>query len=125
MKENEERDSAEQILNQVIAGMQEKKAKNIVSLNLQSIRNAVTKYYVICHGTSTSQTDAITRGVEEFVHKNCGLKAFHREGTDNSEWILIDYFDVVVHIVMEDRRSFYKIENLWADAPLTTHRSDE
>lgn len=125
MKQKVERDSAEQILAQVVAGMQEKKGKNIVSLNLQSINKAITKYYVICHGTSTSQTDALTRSVEEFVHKNCGLKAFHREGTDNSEWILIDYFDVVVHIFLEERRNFYKIENLWADAPTTSHRSDE
>ena len=125
MTKKAELDSAEQILAQVVAGMQEKKAKHIVSINLKSIHNAVTQYYVICHATSKTQVGAISDSVEEFVHKNCGLKAFHREGVENSEWILIDYFDVVVHIFLEEVRSFYKIENLWADGPQTNHQSDE
>jgi len=120
-----DQNSAEHILAQVVAGMQEKKAKNIVSLNLEKIHNAVTKYFVICHAASKTQVGAIQDGVEEFVLKNCGQKAIHREGIENSEWILIDYFDVVVHIFLEERRDFYKIEALWADAPAKKYQSDD
>lgn len=125
MTKKTERDSAEQILAQVVAGMQEKKARNIVSLNLQSINNTITKYFVICHAQSKTQIEAIHRGIEEFVLKNCGVSPFHLEGKGNSEWILIDYFDVVVHVFQEDLRNFYQIENLWADAPLTKYQSEE
>jgi len=105
--------------------MQEKKAKNIVSLNLRSLNQAVTQYFVICHATSKTQIGAIYNSIEEFVMKNCDTKPFHCEGVQNSEWILIDYFDVVVHVFQEDTRNFYKIENLWADAPLTRYKSDD
>jgi ribosome-associated protein len=125
MTKKKERDSAEQILAQVVAGMQEKKAKNIVSLNLRSLSQAVTQYFVICHASSKTQIGAIYNSVEEFVMKNCDTKPFHCEGVQNSEWILIDYFDVVVHVFQEDTRNFYKIENLWADAPLTRYKSDD
>ncbi|MDP2722391.1 MAG: ribosome silencing factor [Bacteroidales bacterium] len=125
MTKKTKRDSAEQILAQVVAGMQEKKAKDIVSLNLQSINHAVTKYFVICHAASKTQIGAIYNSIEEFVLKNCDAKPFHREGIQNSEWILIDYFDVVVHVFQEDLRNFYKIENLWADAPITRYKSDD
>jgi len=69
--------------------------------------------------------DAIYKNVIELVLKNCDLKPFHLEGYENSEWILIDYFDVVVHIFREDIREFYKLEELWADAVLKEYESDD
>lgn len=120
-----QKDDTLQILKQVVAGMQEKKAKNIVSLDLSKIKNAITEYFVICHAPSKTQVEAIYEAVLEQVQKHCGVKPFNREGYENSEWILLDYFDVVVHIFLEDIRTFYHLEDLWADAKITQHKSDD
>jgi len=120
-----ERDDATLIVKQVIAAMQDKKAKQIVSLDLTKISNAVTKYFVICHAPSKTQVGAIYENIMEFVRINCDTKPFNREGYENSEWILIDYADVVAHIFLEDIRAFYHLEDLWADAKLKNYKSDE
>ncbi len=119
------RDDAESILENVVEAMQEKKARQIISLNLSEIPNAVTKYFVICHAPSKIQVDAIYDNVVELVQKQCGIKPYHREGIENSEWILIDYIDTVVHVFIEDIRAFYDLEGLWADAKLIEYQSDE
>jgi ribosome-associated protein len=100
----------------IIKGIQEKKGKNIVSLGLKNIEHAVTDYFIVCHGTSNTQVQAIAESVEDEVRKAIGVKPWHREGLQNSEWILLDYVDVVVHIFQENIRSFFQIEKLWADA---------
>ena len=119
------KDDTIQIVEQVVAGMQDKKAKHIISLDLSEIPNAVTRFFVICHAPSKTQVDAIYDSILEFVRKHCGVKPFNREGYENSEWILIDYVDVVVHIFLEDIRSFYHLEDLWADTKLETYASDD
>ncbi len=119
------KDDAENILKQVVAAMHDKKAKNIISLDLRKIADSVTKYFVICNAPSVTQVNAIYDNVLEYVQKNCNVKPFHREGYENSEWILIDYFDVVVHMFRDDIRIFYKLEELWADAVLKRYESDE
>jgi len=116
-------DDAKNILKQVVIAMQDKKAKNIISLDLRKITDSVSQYFVICQAPSITQVDAIYKNVTEEVLKNCDLKPFHREGYGNSEWILIDYFDVVVHIFRDDIRAYYKIEELWADAVLKKYKS--
>lgn len=113
------------ILQQAVAAMQEKKAKDIVSLDLTEIQDAVTDYFLICHATSGTQINAVYDYVVEMVAKNCGEHPYHREGYENSEWILIDYVDVVVHIFLEETRNFYNIESLWADAKTKHYASDE
>lgn len=125
MSNNPRKNETLQILEQVVSGMQDKKAKKITSLDLSKIPNAVTQHFVICHASSKTQVDAIYDGVLEFVQKQCGVKPFNREGYENSEWILIDYVDVVVHIFLEDIRTFYHLEDLWADAKVTSHKSDD
>lgn len=100
----------------VIKGIQEKKGKNIVSMNLKNIQNAVTDYFIVCHGTSSTQVTAIADSIESEVRKVAGIKPWHKEGFQNAEWILIDYADVVVHVFQEKIRNFYQIESLWADA---------
>ena len=119
------KDSADNIVKEVVAAMQEKKAKHIISLNLSKIPNAVTQYFVICHAPSKTQVGAIYDNVVGHVKKECGINPFHREGYENSEWILIDYVDVVVHVFQQNVRSFYQIENLWADAKMKEYKSDE
>ncbi len=100
----------------VIKGIQEKKGKNIVSMNLKNIQNAVTDYFIICHGTSSTQVAAIADSIEFEVRTAAGIKPWHKEGFQNAEWILLDYADVVVHVFQEKIRDFYQIESLWADA---------
>jgi ribosome-associated protein len=114
----------ESILKQVILAMQEKKGKSIISLDFQKIPDAVTKYFVVCHGTSKTQARAIFDNVIEKVKKNCSIPPYHREGYINSEWLLIDYADVVVHVFVEESRNFYDIESLWADAKVHKYDSE-
>lgn len=125
MKKKTETGDTEVLLAKIVASMQEKKARNIVSMDLRNVNSAVTSYFVICHAPSKTQVDAIYDYIVEMVRKDCDEKPFNREGYENSEWILIDYVDVVVHVFQEDIRSFYKIEDLWADAALKTYKSDE
>ncbi len=117
--------NSEDILLQAVAAMQEKKAKEIVSLDLTEVQDAVTDHFLICHATSKAQVNAVYDYVVEIVTKNCGEHPYHREGYENSEWILIDYVDVVVHIFLEETRNFYNIESLWADAKFKHYVSDE
>jgi len=124
MSKKVQKDDTLRIVEQVVSGMQDKKAREIVSLDLSKIPNAVTKFFVICHAPSKTQVDAIYDNVMEYAHKYCGVKPFNREGYENSEWILIDYVDVVVHIFLEDIRTFYHLEDLWADANIKTYTSD-
>lgn len=119
------KDDAKNILKQVIEAMQDKKANSILSLDLRKITDSVSQYFVVCHAHSTTQVDAIYNNVIDKVESNCEIKPFHVEGYENSEWILIDYFDVVVHIFQEDIRKFYKLEELWADAVLREYESDD
>ncbi len=101
----------------IVKGMQEKLGNNIVKLNLSGIPNSITDYFIICHAASRSQVDAIADSVQFEVKKAIGALPAHKEGFENCEWILLDYFDVVVHIFQEEARSFYQLEKLWADAP--------
>ena len=101
----------------VIKGMQEVKAKNIVCIDLRGIDGAVTDFFVICHGDSSTQVEAISKSVYKTVIEDLGEKPWHEEGKSNAEWILMDYVNVVAHIFYNEAREFYDIENLWADAP--------
>jgi ribosome-associated protein len=117
-------DDADSVLKSVVEAMQDKKAKNIISLDLSKIQNAVSNYFIICSAASKTQVDAIFDNVVETVKKNCDINPSHREGVSNAEWILIDYFDVIVHIFVEEIRDFYKLEELWADASSKAYKSD-
>ena len=125
MRKKTIKDDTDFLLSQIVKAMQDKKAKQIVSLDLSKIENTVTHYFVICHAQSKQQVSAIYDNVVDEVQKNCGIKPFHREGFENSEWILIDYFDIVVHVFLEDIRTFYHIEDLWADATLKEYASED
>jgi len=101
----------------IVKGMQEKLGLDIVKLNLSGIPNSITDYFVICHGASRSQVDAIADSVQFEVKNAIGALPSHKEGFENCEWILLDYFDVVVHIFQAEAREFFQLEKLWADAP--------
>jgi ribosome-associated protein len=98
--------------------MTDKKAINPVMLDFTGIHGAVCDAFLICHGNSRTQVEALADHVMEKVKKETGQNPWHREGFENAEWILIDYGDVVIHIFQEERRRFYNLEQLWADATL-------
>lgn len=100
----------------IVEGMQENKAKNIVVLDLRNISSAVTDFFVICSGDSTTQVDGICNTVTRHTRKALQEKPWHQEGKTNSEWILLDYVSVVAHIFYKDARGFYELEDLWSDA---------
>jgi ribosome-associated protein len=108
----------------IIEGMQEKKANQIVLLDLRKINNSITDFFVICSGNSDTQTDAIANSVEEVVYKKAHQDPWHKEGRLNREWILLDYVDVVVHVFQSEKRAFFDIESLWGDAEITYFSDD-
>jgi ribosome-associated protein len=103
----------------IVEGMQENKAKDIVVLDLREVKNSVTDFFVICSGESNTQVDGINNSVNRHTRKVLKERPWRQEGKQNSEWILLDYVDVVAHIFYKDVRSFYDLEDLWADAVRT------
>jgi ribosome-associated protein len=108
--------SSEILSRLVVQGMIEKKAQDIVLLDLRKIRNSMADFFILCSGTSDTQLDAISDSVEETVKKGSGEHPWSREGKMGKEWILMDYGDCIVHVFKKNRRQFYDLEQLWGDA---------
>lgn len=107
------------LVNTITEGIQEKKGKDIVVADLTEIEDTICKYFVICEGNTPTQLAAITESVYDYVRKETGEKPFGVDGLRNSQWVALDYSDVLVHIFLPETREFYNLENLWADAKLT------
>ena len=105
----------------IIHAIQEKKGERIVSLNLKKIPEAVTDFFIICEAGNPIQLKAIADSVEEEVKKKCGENPYKHEGRQGEQWILIDYVNVVVHIMLDAPRKFYKLEEMWNDALIVEH----
>jgi ribosome-associated protein len=118
MKKTKIKDNSDILAELVVKGMQDKKASEICVIDLKSLNNAVSDYFVISSANSDTQLDAIARAVEEEVFKITQQNPWQSEGRTNKEWILLDYVDVVVHIFLKDKREFYALEELWGDAPI-------
>ena len=108
------------LVEKITEGIQEKKGKKIVVADLTDIDDTICKYFVICQGDSPSQLAAITDSIREYVREEAGQKPIAIDGLRNTQWIAMDYSDVLVHIFLPDVREFYNLENLWADAKLTS-----
>ena len=104
------------IFNTIIRAIQEKKGANVISLDLRKIPEAVADFFIICEANNQPQIRAISDFVEERVKKNCGENPYHYEGKKNLHWVLIDYVNIVVHVMMPEQRKFYKLEEMWSDA---------
>ena len=100
----------------IIDSIKQHKGKEVVSLDLRKIETAVCDFFIICHGTSNTHIASIAENVRKEISKQMKEKPWHTEGEANKEWVLMDYFNVVVHIFNKEKRDFYKLENLWADA---------
>lgn len=109
------------IFKTIIRAIQEKKGENIVSLDLRKIQEAVADFFIICEANNQPQIKAIAEYVEEQVKKQSHERPYHHEGKGNMQWVLIDYINVVVHIMMPETRKFYKLEEMWSDAVLDEH----
>ena len=121
MRVRHESENPENVVAAVVEAMQALKAKDVVSLDLRDIYSSVTDYFDICHAQSNTQVSAIADKILDDLRDNQHVKAYHYEGFENAEWILIDYIDVVVHVFLEPKREFYKLEALWADAERTSY----
>ena len=109
------------IIKTIIAAIQEKKGSNIISLDLRKINEAVADFFIICEAGNQPQIRAITDSVEDEVKKKCGENPYHHEGKQILQWVLIDYVNIVVHIMMPEARKFYKLEEMWSDGILEEH----
>jgi ribosome-associated protein len=117
--------SSQELAQLVVKGMQERKAQNIVLMDMRNVKNAFTDFFVVCSGTSETQIDAISESVDKEVWEAAKQHPRSMEGKANREWILVDYYDVIVHVFKKDRREFYKLEELWGDAEFTYISDDE
>lgn len=111
--------SADNLISVIIKGIDDVKGEDIQLLDLREIENTVCDYFVICSGNSNTQVNAISGAVQKVVSKELKDKPWHIEGENNSEWILMDYVNVVVHVFQKHVREFYDIESLWGDAKIT------
>lgn len=125
MRIRHQSDNIESVVATVVEAMDSLKGKEIVTLDLRETGTSVTDYFVICHANSKTQVDAIADKVIDQVRENNKVKPYHVEGRDNTEWILIDFVDVVVHIFLQSARQFYQLEELWADAERIVNQVEE
>lgn len=109
----------EKILEAIFEGIHRNKGKDITLIDLNTINHSECGYFVICHGTSSTQVDSIAHSVEETVKEMADENAWHKDGYRNAIWILLDYGDIMVHVFQEEARNYYNLEGLWADAGTT------
>lgn len=109
------------IFKTIITAIQEKKGNNIVSLDLRKIPEAVADFFIICEATNPNQLKAIADNVEHLVKQHCEENPFKHEGRQAEQWILIDYVNIVIHIMLPEPRKFYHLEELWSDADAMEH----
>ncbi|MCG2612417.1 ribosome silencing factor [Flavobacterium sp. SM15] len=110
----------DELLANIIKGIEDVKGNDIDILDLRGIDNTVCDYFVICNGNSNTQVNAIANSVQKVVSKELKDKPWHVEGGDNAEWILMDYVSIVVHVFQKHIREYYNIESLWGDAIITS-----
>ena len=109
------------IFKAIIHAIQEKKGEKIVSLDLRKIPEAVADFFIICQASNNTQLRAIADFVETDVKEKCLETAYKHEGRQGQQWILIDYVNIVVHIMLPEPRKFYQLEEMWSDAPVMEH----
>ncbi|MEP7238356.1 MAG: ribosome silencing factor [Ferruginibacter sp.] len=110
------------IFKTIIHAIQEKKGENIISLDLRKIPEAVADFFIICQAGNTTQLRAIADFIETDVKEKCLEAAYKHEGRQGQQWILIDYVNIVVHVMLPEPRKFYQLEEMWSDAPALEHQ---
>jgi ribosome-associated protein len=125
MGKKTKRVNSETLSDVIVKGMQEKKASDIIVMDLRKIKNAVADFFIICSGNSDKQLDAISDSIDAEVFKKFQENPWHTEGKNNKEWMLLDYINVVAHVFRKDRREYYALERLWGDADITEIDDDK
>ncbi len=115
----------QKLIENIVEAIQDKKGHNIVSLDLGELEGTICDAFVICNADSTTQVDAIADGIVEALEERLGEKPRRVEGKTNAVWVAVDYVDVMVHIFLTPLRDYYRLEQLWADAPATRYESEE
>ena len=103
----------------IVEGIRNIKGTRINIIDFRTLENAVSDFFIVCEGQSSTQVQALAHSIEEEARKRTGNKPHHSEGIGNAQWILLDYVDVVVHVFEPEARTFYDVEGLWSDAPTT------
>jgi len=111
--------SEDALISNIITGIENVKGLDVRLLDLRDIENTVCNYFVVCSGSSNTHVNAIVSAIQKTVSKELKEKPFHTEGSDNAEWVLIDYVNIVVHVFQKHIREYYSIEELWGDAKTT------
>ncbi len=119
----QENQNSDALITMIIKGIEEVKGNDIDILDLREIDNTACDYFIICSGNSNTQVNAITASIQKTVSKALKEKAWHIEGTENAEWVLMDYVTTVVHVFQTHIREYYDIEGLWGDAKITSIES--
>jgi len=115
----------DELLALIIDGIENVKGENITIMDLRHIDSRSADYYIICDGNSNTQVNAIAGSIQRIVSKQTSDKPWHVEGTELSNWVLMDYVNVVVHIFQKETRDFYNLEDLWGDAVITNIKTDQ
>lgn len=108
----------------IVDAIQDVKGKKIVKLDLRKIVDAPADYFIICEGDSVTQVKSISANINRKINDKLGVKANHIEGVVGAKWILVDYFDTIVHVFYPETRMFYEIEELWGDAEVTQYEDN-
>lgn len=116
--------SEDELLTYIISGIEDVKGHQITLLDLRELENTVCDYFVVCSGNSSTQVEAIKNSVNKTISKQLKEKPWHIEDSQNSEWVLIDYVDIVVHIFQNHVREYYNLEDMWGDAKIEQVTSD-
>lgn len=116
-----QKDGVSQLNDLIVDSIQDIKGKNIIKLDLTEIEESSADYYIICEGESTTQVKAISSNINKRIKEEKGISPNHVEGIAGAQWILVDYFDTVIHIFHPEKRAFYEIEELWGDAKQTVY----
>jgi len=111
--------SEDALISNIITGIENVKGLDVKLLDLRDIENTVCTYFVVCSGSSNTHVNAIVSAIHKTVSRELNEKPFHTEGSDNAEWVLIDYVNIVVHVFQKHIREYYNIEELWGDAKTT------
>ncbi len=124
MDKIKESESSDSLVDAIIEGVRRKKGEGIIDMDLENLNNTQCNHFIICHGNSNTQVEAIAQSVEDTVEELTGENVWHTDGYRNAQWILLDYSDVMVHVFQKDTRSLYDLESLWADAQIKKYETD-
>jgi ribosome-associated protein len=118
MPVKKKQENSESLSKIIVEGMLEKKATDVLVMDLRGINGAFADFFILCNGNSDTQVDAISDSIEEYVEKHIDEHVWHKEGHENKEWILLDFVNVVANVFKKETRAYYKLEQLWGDAKL-------